>query len=247
MRRIDSGWVLANDLCIGDELLGYGNQLHKVVYKEVILSPHIVYTFEVEKTHTFFVGKQGILTHNMALPTSLLCEAGISLGGLAAAIGSLCSSPLVIVGAILIATGCAIAKAIKRKKVRKYKIPVKDGNVYSDRKIYQTLDKRGDKRKKKRKQKVRKKKKSASEEEKKARNREHKPLTNEEARRIAKKLGYVEDKNPPFNSHNRLAFRKGNDWITPDKDGHKGGAWKRYFKDRRLGTYNIDLTEMIGS
>jgi hypothetical protein len=126
---VEYKWVFAKDLCVGDKLVGWSNTLHKVVYKEVLRSPHNVYTFEVENTHTFFIGKQGILTHNMALPTSLLCEAGISMGGFGGVIGSLCSSPITIAIALIIGTGCAIAKVINRKKVRKYKVPIKDGFV----------------------------------------------------------------------------------------------------------------------
>ncbi|MGC2310347.1 MAG: polymorphic toxin-type HINT domain-containing protein [Candidatus Babeliaceae bacterium] len=70
------------------------------------------------------------------------------------------------------------------------------------------------------------------------------PLTNKEARELAKKWGYKEDKNPPFKTHGALAFKKGNQWISPDQDCHNGGVWK--FMQRingvvqRVATLNID-------
>jgi hypothetical protein len=89
------------------------------------------------------------------------------------------------------------------------------------------------------------------EESKEDRNRkreEHRPLTNQEARKEAKKLGYKEDKNPPFDSHGKPAFRKGNDWISPDRNGHNGGVWKRCNgKGARDGTYDVKLQTKIGT
>ena len=62
------------------------------------------------------------------------------------------------------------------------------------------------------------------------------PLTNNEAREKAKEWGFQEDRNPPFNSHGRPAFKKGQRWITPDRDGHNGGEWKEFLGKNRIGT-----------
>lgn len=79
---------------------------------------------------------------------------------------------------------------------------------------------------------------------------EHKPLTNKEAAELAKKLGYLEDKNPPFNAHGQKAFKKGNKWITPDRDGHIGGTWKMFEKNgskvSRTGTWDSLLAKILG-
>lgn len=72
------------------------------------------------------------------------------------------------------------------------------------------------------------------------------PLSNKEARGLAEKLGYAETKNPPFKDHGKLAFKKGNDWITPDRTGHNGGVWKLFHKNERIATYSADLTQIIG-
>ncbi|HEV2601780.1 MAG TPA: polymorphic toxin-type HINT domain-containing protein [Candidatus Babeliales bacterium] len=67
-------------------------------------------------------------------------------------------------------------------------------------------------------------------------------------REMAETMGYRLDKNPPFNTYRQLAFKKGNQWISPDVTGHKGGVWKVF--DRKFGrwaTYNEDLTIEIGT
>jgi RHS repeat-associated protein len=62
----------------------------------------------------------------------------------------------------------------------------------------------------------------------------------------ASKLGYnkyIPASRSPFNSHGQPVFQKGNRYITPDADGHKGGAWKMFEQGnpKRLGTYNERL------
>lgn len=72
-------------------------------------------------------------------------------------------------------------------------------------------------------------------------------LTNEEARRIAKELGYKEVKGLKWSTHNELTFQKGNKVISPDNTCHKGGVWKMFSRaGKRLSTWNINLTKMIG-
>jgi hypothetical protein len=69
----------------------------------------------------------------------------------------------------------------------------------------------------------------------------------------AAELGYVKRIAPqkaPFNSHGQPVFQKGNKYITPDIDSHKGGAWKmievKGGTSKRLGTYNDDLSTRVG-
>ena len=64
---------------------------------------------------------------------------------------------------------------------------------------------------------------------------------------IAEKMGFKEVKNPPFNSHGKAVFKKGNQYISADRDMHNGGTWKSFDeKGNRLGTYNEDLTIFMG-
>lgn len=72
-------------------------------------------------------------------------------------------------------------------------------------------------------------------------------LNNHEARELAEKIGFKVDKNPPFKSHGKLVFRKGNTYISADRTGHKGGIWKVFKRgEGRLGTWNADLTQRVG-
>jgi len=72
--------------------------------------------------------------------------------------------------------------------------------------------------------------------------------TNKLARERAKALGYEEKADAPFNAHGQLTFKSGNRWITPDVDGHTGvQSWKLFDSSgNRLGTYNTDLTVLLG-
>jgi RHS repeat-associated protein len=72
-------------------------------------------------------------------------------------------------------------------------------------------------------------------------------LTNKQARELANNMGFSEVKDPPFNSHGELVFKRGNVYITADNTGHSGGVWKMFDSaGNRLGTYNADLTVRIG-
>jgi hypothetical protein len=72
-------------------------------------------------------------------------------------------------------------------------------------------------------------------------------LNNQEAKKLAEKMGFRIDKNPPFQSHGKIVFRKGNTYISADRAGHKGGVWKVFRRgEGRLGSWNVDLTKRIG-
>ncbi|MBA3954791.1 hypothetical protein H0X48_05735 [Candidatus Dependentiae bacterium] len=78
-------------------------------------------------------------------------------------------------------------------------------------------------------------------------NKNNRCLNNKEARELAKELGFTEDKNPPFNTHRGLAFTDGKIFITPDKDGHKGGVWKVMERSGdRLYTCDALLKNILG-
>jgi hypothetical protein len=68
---------------------------------------------------------------------------------------------------------------------------------------------------------------------------------------IAKNLGFerIGDR-----SHGQPVYRRGSEVISPDVDRHNGGIWKKAIGDARNlrnkasrdGTFNEDLTEMVG-
>src|SRR5580700_3228535 len=57
-------WIPAYKLKQGDRLVSL-DEFRVVSAIEHIIAPYKVFLFEVENTHTFFVGRFGLLTHNM--------------------------------------------------------------------------------------------------------------------------------------------------------------------------------------
>lgn len=76
------GWTLARSLKAGDVLVLSNGELVTVewVQHEILESPIYVYNFEVEDFHTYFVGKCGVLVHNMCEP-ALPLEDGLGTYG----------------------------------------------------------------------------------------------------------------------------------------------------------------------
>lgn len=70
------------------------------------------------------------------------------------------------------------------------------------------------------------------------------PMTAKQAREAARKLGFEETN---YFSDGRPVFKRAwNEYITPDRTGHNGGAWKmansvKELQTDRLGTYDINL------
>jgi hypothetical protein len=65
---------------------------------------------------------------------------------------------------------------------------------------------------------------------------------------LARRLGFVRTNNQ---SHGQPVYRRGNRYITPDVDSHRGGVWKMADSVRnlgsrrtRMGTYDADLNRI---
>lgn len=73
--------------------------------------------------------------------------------------------------------------------------------------------------------------------------------TSAAARSQAQNMGYqLSQSHPVKNSMGQQVFRKGNQYISRDVTGHKGGYWKVFNnKGVRIGTYNKDLTQRVGN
>lgn len=69
-RVFDCVWVPAYQLCEGDELLCKNNQITRLQSKKQMHADTVLYILEVKKYHTFAVGLQKILTHNMFIPVA---------------------------------------------------------------------------------------------------------------------------------------------------------------------------------
>lgn len=63
----------------------------------------------------------------------------------------------------------------------------------------------------------------------------YRSLSNKEAEDIAKEFGHRRVKNHPCgNTRNRPVFTNGKNYISPDADGHIGGAWKVFSRKGKL-------------
>ncbi|RHX91108.1 hypothetical protein DLM76_18240, partial [Leptospira yasudae] len=59
-----SGWVKAKDLLPGDQLIGTKGEYISVSDTRELSQSEKVYNFEVEETHSYFVGEKGVWVHN---------------------------------------------------------------------------------------------------------------------------------------------------------------------------------------
>ena len=117
-----SKWLPAYMLTPGDALLTENLTTKTIVYKEFVEKPLKIYMLEVQNTHTFFVGKDSILTHNIFLPVTIGMGFAISFGSFATGtVGS-------FFGPIGLAMGFAFGgiagiafKALYEKRVPRYK------------------------------------------------------------------------------------------------------------------------------
>ena len=66
------GWVSAVDLRPGDILVSINGEyiVLEMVRHEILDEPVLVYNFEVENFHTYHVGGQGVLVHNICTPSN---------------------------------------------------------------------------------------------------------------------------------------------------------------------------------
>lgn len=104
-------WAPAYKLKAGDLLLSKNNKLTPINFIEFIPEAIKVYALEVKNTHTYFVSRNSVITHNMTLPA--LC-AGITIPFSTCTAGGITGGflgPIGFVGGIAI--GSIIGIAIK--------------------------------------------------------------------------------------------------------------------------------------
>lgn len=61
---VNSKWVEAKNILVGDSLLLINGQKQSVDYKSIRDTFAVVYNFGVEKFHSYYITELGILTHN---------------------------------------------------------------------------------------------------------------------------------------------------------------------------------------
>jgi len=117
-------WVPVYTLKVGDALCTKDMATKQITYIQFIEKPLTAYTLEIENTHTFFVGKYSILTHNMLLPLAASIGITIPFGSVATgAIGSFFGS-ISMIGGIVVGGIVSIAiKAFYENRILRYQIP----------------------------------------------------------------------------------------------------------------------------
>lgn len=116
------GWVKACDLAINNELLCAGGK--KVTVSDVVFCDKSidVYTLEIKKIHTFFVGKFSLLTHNVVFPMDFGVDIIPTLGSSGGVAGSSLGPTGVVVGALIdLAIGLGL-RYFYKKKVCEYEL-----------------------------------------------------------------------------------------------------------------------------
>lgn len=130
-------WIPAYKLQAGDELL-CKQSIKKIAAIEYVKQSLDVYMLEIKNTHTFFVGYQGALTHNMGIPAALGLGLSIPFGSVAggATAGSFFGPPALIIGAMLGSAIGAFVSMIQSDSISSYKVNL--GNThYIDNFIHQ--------------------------------------------------------------------------------------------------------------
>lgn len=225
-------WVPAYKLNIGDRVWSRYNQQKTITSLLVLACPRKIYLLRVETTHTFFVGRHSLLTHNMLLPfVTIGVGASFGSGATVGGITGGCFGPLGITCGIVLGglAGVAWKCFISERKVPRYRIDCNFDILLAEHNVEQEENKQ--------KKDLPVRSNSEPKQQKPCRPKEHKPLTNKEARIQAKKWGYVETKEAKFDSKGKPKFIKDGRIITPDIDGHNGGVWKEFDrKNRRIAT-----------
>lgn len=198
-------WCEARYLVPGDMLLSSGLTLMTIDDVVNVDEEAMVYDITVDGYHNFCVSSYDIHVHNVIPAIAFGLSWVFGMGAIE------------FTGATLAVAGAAIGLTLSRKN-DKQKAEISIGSGFGGQGNNNSSEDPDDKKQKRDD----------------ARNNHH-ALTNKEARQKAQELGYKEAKNPPFNPHGKPAFRKGNNWISPDKDGHNGGVWKRFLGRQREG------------
>jgi hypothetical protein len=106
----------------GDALLTENLTTKILVYKELIEKPLKIYMLEVHNAHTFFVGEDSILTHNIFLPAAIGIGFAIPFGSVATGTIGGFFGPIGLGIGIAIGGVAGIAfKSLYEKRIPRYK------------------------------------------------------------------------------------------------------------------------------
>ncbi len=213
-------WMVAGKLSVNDFLYAFDGRAYVVRHIEYDNEPTALYCLYIKDCHNFCVTSSGIIVHNF-IPIVAGAVWAFGAGGI-----ELVSLGIGFLGGTLI--GYSQYKKHQRAK---------EDNVISVGSFGGGMfpgDPNDDDDELTQEEKKRQRDKARS---------EHRPLTNKEAREIARELGYKEVKDHPLgNTRGKPVFSNGKRYISPDADGHSGGHWKvfnsrgdiLYTKDKML-------------
>lgn len=120
-------WLPAYMLNSGDALLTSNLTAQPVTIKEFVPKSLKIYMLEIEQTHTFFVGKHSILTHNIFLPMAISLGASIPFGSVVAgSIGSFFGTAAIAAGFTFGGLIGVAIKAMYDNQIHRYTMPPYD-------------------------------------------------------------------------------------------------------------------------
>jgi len=120
-------WAHAYTLQAGDTLLTKDNVKKPITYVQFVPKPLNIYTIEIKNSHTFFVGKHSILTHNMILPIAFSIGLSLPFGSVAGGAAGSFFGPIGLIGGVVLGGIIGLtAKAIYEDRIPTYNVPEYD-------------------------------------------------------------------------------------------------------------------------
>lgn len=120
----NQSWTSAYMLKIGDALLTKDMTTKIVQHKRFIPNSIKIYMIEVDDSHTFFVGKYGVLTHNIFLPLAASLGFSVPFGSVATGTAGSFFGPIGLVGGVIFGGIVSVAiKALYENHIHSYKTP----------------------------------------------------------------------------------------------------------------------------
>lgn len=120
-------WAPAYTLKVGDALLTKDKGAKRITYVQFVHKPLTIYTLEIKKSHTFFVGNHSVSTHNMLLPMAF--NVGLSVPFGTAAFGTAGSffGPIGLIGGVVLGGIIGLTvKAMYEDRIPAYNVPEYD-------------------------------------------------------------------------------------------------------------------------
>lgn len=123
-RMTDKQWVPAYMLNVGDFLLCEGHTEIQIAALSVIPETTQVYALEIEDTHTFLVGMEAVVAHNIAIPWQAVIGFSISYDlGVGGCLGGVTLGPVGLVGGIALGgVASCVIKYCTRERIAEYDV-----------------------------------------------------------------------------------------------------------------------------